>query len=163
MTAEKNRRKAGGNALFFFATIHPQPSQSMNFDNDFSVPIGTAREKVQQAISTARERTNDALVRGEQCVRERPGAVVLAAFGLGLAVGVALAVATRPAPRRPTLADSLGDSRERLAELFGTVAANLGDPLRKTYASVSGKASSLGDSVAEVLEKVSHGRKLPWR
>jgi len=135
----------------------------MNFDNDFSATTGAAREKVQQAITTARDRAGDALAHGGQCVRDRPAASLLAVFGVGIAVGIVVASALRPAPRRKSaLADSLGDSRERLAELFGTVAANLRTPLKKTCASVSDRASTIGGSVAEALDKVRRGRIPRW-
>jgi ElaB/YqjD/DUF883 family membrane-anchored ribosome-binding protein len=133
----------------------------MNFENDFPAAAATARDKMHSALSSARECTGDALARGEQYVRERPRTTLLSVFAIGLAVGVIVASATRPAPRRPTLTESLGDSKERLAELFGTVAAQLRDPLRKKVSSVSDKASSLlSDSLADALDKIP--RKLRW-
>jgi hypothetical protein len=134
----------------------------MSFENNFPATTAAARDRVQNAISSARECTNDALVRGEQCVRERPRTALLSAFAVGLAVGVIVAGAiSRPPPRRPTLAESLGDSKDRLADLFGTVAANLRDPVERTISSVSDRASTLGDSLSEVLGKVRPD-KLRW-
>lgn len=133
----------------------------MNFENDFPAAAATARGKINDAFSSARDCTGDALARGEQCVRERPRTALLSAFAIGLAVGVIVASATRPAPRRATLSESLGDSKERLAELFGTVAAQLSDPLKRKVSSVSGKASTLlSDSLADALDKVPS--KLRW-
>ncbi len=133
----------------------------MNFENDFPSAAATAREKVNSALSSARGRAEDALVQGEQCVRERPRAALVSAFAIGLAVGALVAVATRPAPRRPTLADAYVDSKERLAELFGSVASQLRDPLKKKVSAVSDKASSLlSDSFTDALDKVP--RRLRW-
>ncbi len=113
------------------------------------------------ALSSVRDRTGDAIAIGEQCVRDRPRVSLLSAFAIGLAAGVLIAHATRPAPRRPSLADSLGDSKERLAELFGSVAAQLRDPLKKKVSAVSDNASRLlSDSFADALAKFP--RKLRW-
>ena len=133
----------------------------MNFENDFPAAAATARDKVSYALSSARERTGDALARGEQRIREKPRTALISAFAIGLAVGVIVATASRPAPRRVTVVESLGDSKERLAELFGSVAAQLRDPLKRTVASVSDRATSLfNDSLADALDKVPG--KLRW-
>jgi hypothetical protein len=133
----------------------------MNFENDFPAVSSTARDKVNYALSSARDRTEDVLARGEQCVREKPRTALLSAFAIGLAVGAIVAVATRPAPRRPTLSESLGDSKEHLAELFSSVASQLSNPLKKHVSSVSDKAASLiGESFADAMDRVP--RKLRW-
>jgi hypothetical protein len=133
----------------------------MNFENDFPSANVTARDKVTSALSSARDRAGDAMIRGEQCVREKPRAALLSAFAIGLLVGAAVAVAVRPAPRRATLSESLGDSRARLAELLGSVATQWSDPVRKKVSSVGDRASSLlSDSLTDAFEKVP--RKLRW-
>ena len=133
----------------------------MNFENDFPSAAATARDKVHDAISTARERTGDALARGGQVVQERPYVALFSAFAIGLAVGVILAGRPAPKPRRLTLAESLGDSRERLAELMGTVASHLREPIRKTVSSVSDRATNMiGASLSDALDRVP--RKLRW-
>jgi|GEM_PF-5151918 len=134
----------------------------MNTEYDFSAATGAARDKVQQALDTARQQAGDVVARGTQCVRERPAVTLLTAFAIGVAVGAVVAASTRPEPRPRTLSDSLDDSRTRLAELFGTVAANLQGPLSKTYASVSDSASSLTDSVSRALEKIHPPKKFGW-
>ena len=134
----------------------------MNTEYDFSAATDAARGKAQQAIDTARQHTEDAVARGSQYVRERPAVSVFSAFAIGLAVGAIVAVATRPAPPRSALASSLEDSRDRLAELFGTVAANLRGPLNKTRASISDGASSLSDSVARALESCPASKFRWW-
>ncbi|MGH8045980.1 MAG: hypothetical protein ACREKL_01930 [Chthoniobacterales bacterium] len=132
----------------------------MTFDNDFAAPLAAdARERVEEALSNARDFTTDALAQGEQYIRERPRTALLAAFGIGLAAGIAVAIATRPEPRRRS---AFEDSRERLAELFGSVASNLRDPLRKTYDSVHDKAASIGETVAGAVGKAYRERKFPW-
>jgi hypothetical protein len=126
------------------------------FENDFASSAGIdARERVQEALATARDFTSEALAQGGEYVRERPRVALIAAFGLGVVAGVALAAALRPAPRRRT---AFEESRERLAEVFGTVAANLRDPLRRTYESVSDRAGSLGEIVASAVDKVRRAR-----
>jgi hypothetical protein len=132
----------------------------MNTEYDFSAATDVARDKVQQALDTARQQAGDAVARGAQCVRERPAATLLTAFAIGIAVGAAVAVATRPEPK--SLASAAEDSRTRLAELLGAVAANLRGPLSKTYASVSDSASSLTDSVSRALEKIHPPKKFGW-
>ncbi|HEY8900478.1 MAG TPA: hypothetical protein VIM61_08695 [Chthoniobacterales bacterium] len=133
----------------------------MNTEYDFSAATETARAKAQQALETARAQTEDAVARGSQYVSERPVVSVFSAFAIGLAVGALVAVATRPAPPRSKLATSLEDSRDRLAELFGTVASNLRGPINKTRSSLSDGAASLSDSVARALESCP-ASKLRW-
>jgi len=131
----------------------------MNTEYDFSAATGAARDKVQHALDTARQQAGDVVACGTQCVRDRPAVSLLTAFAIGVAVGAVVAAATRSEPEPRTLTDSIGDSRARLAELFGTVAANLQGPLSKTCASVSDSASSLTDSVTRVLEKIHPPKK----
>lgn len=135
----------------------------MSFENDFCETTGAAREKARRVIDSAREHTGDLLARGSERVRKRPATALLAAFGLGVAIGIVAASALRPGSKRNP-ADSPTDSRERLAELFGAVAENLRDPLRKTCATVGNRASSLlGETVAAAIEKVGKAKNLRWR
>ena len=120
---------------------------------------GDLAARGQSALDTARTHAGDALTRGSECVRERPATSLLTAFALGVAVGAIVAAATRSEPK-PVV--SLDDSRTRLAEILGTVAANLRGPLSKTYASMSDSASSLSDSVTRTLEKIHPPKKFGW-
>lgn len=131
----------------------------MNTEYDFSAATGAARDKVQSALETARHHAGDAITRGSECIRERPATTLLTAFAVGVAVGVVVAAATRSEPK-PVV--SVDDSRTRLAEILGTVAANLRGPLSKTYASMSDSASSLTDSVTRALEKIHPPKKFGW-
>jgi hypothetical protein len=133
----------------------------MNFENDFSAVPAVARDKVTSALSSARGCAEDAIFQGEQYVREKPRTALISAFAIGLAVGAIVAVATRPAPRRPTLSESLSDSRGRLAELFGNAASQLRDPIKQRITSAGDKASALlSESLTDALERVP--RKLRW-
>lgn len=125
----------------------------MNTEYDFSAATETARDKVQQALDTARQRTGEVVARSGQCVRERPASTLLAAFVVGVAVGAAVALSVRPAPPKSALADRLGESRDRLADLFATVASNLRGPVDRTRASVGDGASALTESVARALKR----------
>jgi hypothetical protein len=143
----------------------PPTDQTVDNEYDFSAAAEGARDKVRNAIDTARQRTGEVVARGEQCVRERPGTSLLSAFALGLAVGALIAIASRPQPKATlmdTLGDSIGDSRDRLADMFGSVASNLRGPLKRTYSSVSDGASTIGDSVMRAVEKVCPSKNKSW-
>lgn len=125
----------------------------MSTENHFSTEPDV-RNRVQETLSTVRERANDVVDRGTGYVRERPGTSVASAFIFGLAVGAVLAIALRPEPRKPTLADALSGSKESLADLLGTVADRLRDPVSRAYSSVSDGATSLADSLSHVVDKL---------
>jgi hypothetical protein len=119
------------------------------------------REKTAEALSATRECAENALSEGSRCIRERPGLSLLIALVVGLVLGALLGRALRPAPRRVFL-DSVSDSREKLADLFGNVATNLRGPLEKTVSSVSDGAHNLADSVSHAWEKVRPARLRGW-
>jgi hypothetical protein len=79
-----------------------------------------------------------------------------------VAVGALVAIAARPPAPKSVFAAPLEDSRDRLAEIFGTVAANLRAPLDRTRSSVSDGSSHLVASVTRALEKVCPAKKLGW-
>lgn len=123
----------------------------MNNEYNFSAAPRLARERVQDALSTARQRTSQAVSRGGEYVRERPAISVSSAFAAGLAVGILVVMAVRPTPKKSRLTDS----RERLADALGHLAESLRGPLGKTYSSVSTGAAALSDTVSQAIEKVS--------
>ncbi len=106
--------------------------------------LPTAADQARDTLATARERATNAVSEGARCIRERPGQAVLVALGLGLVAGVLIGRALRPTPRPSALADS----KEKLAELLGGMAANLRGPIGRTVSSVSDGASNLADSVS---------------
>lgn len=132
----------------------------MNKEYDFSIATDTAREKVQSALSTARQHTEDAVHRGGDYIRERPATSIASAFALGLAVGALVVLAVRPSQKK----SRTRESRERLADTLGNIAENLRSPLERTLSSVSEGATSLSDSVAQAWEKIAAvKRKSGWR
>lgn len=132
----------------------------MRNEYDFSVATEAARHQARKALVAARERGGEVVSRGERYVRERPAILLASAFAAGFAVGALVVLATRPAPRRPVSSEA----RERVADLLGTIASNLRNPLRQAYFSFSDGASALSDSVSHALEKVSSARKKSsWR
>ncbi len=130
----------------------------MNTEYDFSAATDVAREKVNETLSTVRHQAGQAVERGSRYVREQPAVSLASAFAVGVAVGAVVAVLLRPEPRKPTFADALDGSRDRLAELLGNVADQLRDPLQRTCSSVSESATSLAETLAHAAGKLP----APW-
>jgi hypothetical protein len=118
--------------------------------------LSTAADQARDTLAAAREHATNAVSEGARCIRERPGQSVLVALGIGLVAGVLIGRALRPAPR----SFALTDSKEKLAELLGGVAANLRGPLERTVSTVSDGASNLAGSVSHAWDKVCPARRL---
>ncbi|MDD5200334.1 MAG: hypothetical protein PHC88_11100 [Terrimicrobiaceae bacterium] len=125
----------------------------MKTEYDFSAAAETARDKVQQALDSARQRTDNVVACSEKCVRERPALTLLAAFGVGIAAGAVVALVMRPAPPRPSLTVKKEEIRDRLADLLGTLATNLRGPVDRTCSSLGDGAAILSDAVTRTLKK----------
>lgn len=124
----------------------------MNPESAFSASPETSA-KVSETLQEVRNRANGAIERGAQQVRERPGTSLLSAFLVGAAVGAVVAIALRPEPKG-ALETAVNDSHDRLADLFGSVADQLRDPLRRTYNSVSEGANGLAETLAHAVERL---------